>query len=100
MKEEGFKFDVAYTSVLKRAIKTLNNALETMGDLWVPTHKSWRLNEKSYGIYKGLIRLKRLQNTVKTKYFCGGRSYDVQPPLLEKSDERQFFTRPPLQQLN
>jgi len=54
MKEEGFKFDVAYTSVLKRAIKTLNNALEAMGDLWVPTHKSWRLNEKSYGALQGL----------------------------------------------
>ena len=56
MKEEGFKFDVAYTSVLKRAIKTLNNALETMGDLWVPTHKSWRLNEKSYQNFEQCFR--------------------------------------------
>jgi len=54
LKEEGFRFDVAYTSVLKRAIKTLNNALEVMGELWVPTYKSWRLNEKSYGALQGL----------------------------------------------
>ena len=56
LKEEGFRFDVAYTSVLKRAIKTLNNALEVMGELWVPTYKSWRPNEKNYGALQGQLR--------------------------------------------
>lgn len=88
MKEEGFKFDVAYTSVLKRAIKTLNNALETMGDLWVPTHKSWRLNEKSYGALQGLNKAETAAKYGEDQVLLWRRSYDVRPPFIEETDER------------
>ena len=88
LKEEGFRFDVAYTSVLKRAIKTLNNALEVMGELWVPTYKSWRLNEKSYGALQGLNKAETAAKYGEDQVLLWRRSYDVQPPLLEKSDER------------
>ena len=88
MKEEGFKFDVAYTSVLKRAIKTLNNALETMGDLWVPTHKSWRLNEISYGALQGLNKAETAAKYGDEQVLLWRRSYDVRPPLIEATDER------------
>ena len=88
MKEEGFKFDVAYTSVLKRAIKTLNNALEGMGDLWVPTYKSWRLNEKSYGALQGLNKAETAAKYGEDQVLLWRRSYDVRPPFIEESDER------------
>ncbi|ERI63807.1 2,3-bisphosphoglycerate-dependent phosphoglycerate mutase [Capnocytophaga sp. oral taxon 863 str. F0517] len=88
LKEEGFRFDVAYTSVLKRAIKTLNNALEVMGELWVPTYKSWRLNEKSYGALQGLNKAETAAKYGEDQVLLWRRSYDVQPPLLEESDER------------
>ena len=88
MKEEGFKFDVAYTSVLKRAIKTLNNALEAMGDLWVPTYKSWRLNEKSYGALQGLNKAETAAKYGEDQVLLWRRSYDVRPPFIEESDER------------
>ena len=86
MKEEGFKFDVAYTSVLKRAIKTLNNALETMGDLWVPTHKSWRLNEKSYGALQGLNKAETAAKFLFTDNFSEIEAFvqSYTPPQLRR----------------
>ncbi|ATA76619.1 phosphoglyceromutase 1 [Capnocytophaga canimorsus] len=88
MKEEGFRFDVAYTSVLKRAIKTLNHALEAMGDLWVPTHKNWRLNEKSYGALQGMNKAETAEKYGEDQVLLWRRSYDVRPPLIEETDER------------
>lgn len=88
MKEEGFKFDVAYTSMLTRAIKTLNHALEAMGDLWVPTYKSWRLNEKSYGALQGMNKAETAEKYGEDQVLLWRRSYDVRPPLIEESDER------------
>ena len=74
--------------MLKRAIKTLNFALETMGDLWLPTHKSWRLNEKSYGALQGLNKSETAEKYGEDQVLLWRRSYDVRPPLIEESDER------------
>jgi 2,3-bisphosphoglycerate-dependent phosphoglycerate mutase len=60
LKENGFNFDIAYTSYLKRAIRTLNFILEEMDQMWIPVRKSWRLNEKHYGNLQDLTRLKQL----------------------------------------
>ncbi|EKZ4410728.1 2,3-diphosphoglycerate-dependent phosphoglycerate mutase [Listeria monocytogenes] len=89
IKEAGLEFDVAFTSVLTRAIKTLNYVLEESDQMWVPVHKSWRLNERHYGALQGLNK----QETAE-KYGAGQvqkwrRSYDTLPPLLEENDERQ-----------
>lgn len=86
--KEGFNFDVAYTSVLKRAIKTLNYALEEMGALWVPTYKNWRLNEKSYGALQGLNKAETAEKYGEDQVLLWRRSYDVQPPLIEENDSR------------
>ncbi|MDO4229287.1 MAG: 2,3-diphosphoglycerate-dependent phosphoglycerate mutase [Capnocytophaga sp.] len=88
MKSEGFKFDLAFTSVLKRAIKTLNYALDEMGDLWVPTTKSWRLNEKSYGALQGLNKAETAEKYGEDQVLLWRRSYDVKPPLIEVTDKR------------
>ena len=61
MKENGFEFDLAHTSVLKRAIKTYNTVAEEMGCLWIPHHKSWRLNERHYGALQGLNKAETAQ---------------------------------------
>lgn len=88
LKQEGFKFDIAFTSVLKRAIKTLNFALEEMGDIWVPTVKSWRLNEKSYGALQGLNKAETAEKYGEDQVLLWRRSYDVKPPIIEETDER------------
>jgi 2,3-bisphosphoglycerate-dependent phosphoglycerate mutase len=88
LKKEGFKFDIAFTSVLKRAIKTLNFALEEMGDLWLPIYKNWRLNEKSYGALQGLNKAETAEKYGEDQVLLWRRSYDVKPPLIEETDER------------
>ncbi len=83
LKAKGFAFDVAYTSLQQRAIKTLDIALEHMGDLWVPVIKDWRLNERHYG---GLTGLDKAQTTAKhgeAQVFVWRRSFDVPPPPME-----------------
>ena len=71
IKEAGIEFDQAYTSVLKRAIKTTNLALEASDQLWVPVEKSWRLNERHYGGLTGKTKLKLLNNLVMSKFTSG-----------------------------
>lgn len=88
LKEEGFIFDVAYTSVLKRAIKTLNNVLEEMDLLWIPVYKSWRLNERHYGALQGLNKAETAKKHGEEQVKIWRRSYDVRPPVLELDDER------------
>ena len=88
MKKEGFTFDLAFTSVLKRAIKTLWLALEEMDEMWVPTTKSWRLNERHYGALQGLNKAETAQKYGDEQVKIWRRSYDVRPPLLEQTDER------------
>ncbi len=88
MKEEGYHFDVAYVSVLKRALKTLWLALEEMDQLWIPWIKTWRLNERHYGALQGLNKAETAALHGEEKVKIWRRSYDVPPPALEKTDPR------------
>jgi len=88
MKEEGFDFDIAYTSVLKRALRTLWLALDEMDRLWIPVEKSWRLNERHYGALQGLNKAETAEKHGEEQVLVWRRSYDIPPPDLEKSDER------------
>lgn len=87
IKEAGIEFDVAYTSVLKRAIKTTNLALEASDQLWVPVEKSWRLNERHYGGLTGQNKAEAAAKWGDEQVHIWRRSYDVLPPLLKATDE-------------
>lgn len=88
MKDAGFEFDLAYTSVLKRAIRTLNLALEQMDLLWIPVFKTWRLNERHYGALQGLNKAETAKKYGDDQVLIWRRSYDIQPPALTADDER------------
>jgi 2,3-bisphosphoglycerate-dependent phosphoglycerate mutase len=88
LKESGFAFDVAYTSVLKRAIRTLWIALDEMNLMWIPVHNSWRLNERHYGALQGLNKAEMATRFGDEQILIWRRSYDVPPPALEPGDER------------
>jgi 2,3-bisphosphoglycerate-dependent phosphoglycerate mutase len=88
LQKEGFRFDVAYTSVLKRAIRTLWIALDEMDQLWIPMHKSWRLNERHYGALQGLNKAETAAKYGDEQVHIWRRSYDVLPPLLDVKDPR------------
>jgi 2,3-bisphosphoglycerate-dependent phosphoglycerate mutase len=88
LKAEGFDFDVAYTSVLKRAIRTLWLVQDEMDLLWLPVHKSWRLNERHYGALQGLNKSETAAKYGDEQVLIWRRSYDTPPPALEKTDER------------
>jgi len=86
--ERGYTFDVAYTSVLKRAIQTLWIILENMDLMWIPVYRSWRLNERHYGALQGLNKAETARIHGKDQVHVWRRSYDVRPPLLDEEDER------------
>ena len=86
--KEKFNFDVAYTSVLKRAIKTLWLALEEMDLTWIPVHRSWRLNERHYGALQGLNKAETAAKHGMEQTMLWRRSYDVRPPSLTPDDAR------------
>jgi 2,3-bisphosphoglycerate-dependent phosphoglycerate mutase len=88
LKREGWDFDVCFTSVLTRAIRTLNIALEEMGRLWLPVTKHWRLNERHYGALQGLNKGEMAQKYGEAQVHTWRRSYSVRPPALERTDER------------
>jgi 2,3-bisphosphoglycerate-dependent phosphoglycerate mutase len=88
LKEGGFTFDIAYTSVLKRAIRTLWLTLEGMDLMWIPVVRSWRLNERHYGALQGLNKAETAAKYGDEQVLIWRRSYDTQPPALEKDDER------------
>jgi 2,3-bisphosphoglycerate-dependent phosphoglycerate mutase len=88
LKKEGYVFDIAYTSVLKRAIRTLDIVLDEMDLMWIPVAKSWRLNERHYGALQGLNKSETAAKFGEEQVKIWRRSYDIQPPALEKSDER------------
>src|SRR5215216_4333332 len=88
LEAEGFDFDFTFTSVLKRAIRTLNFALEEMDRLWLPVEKDWRLNERHYGALQGLNKSEMAQKFGEEQVLRWRRSYDVPPPALEAGDER------------
>lgn len=88
LKEQGFTFDIAFTSVLKRAIRTLWIVLDEMDLMWIPVEKSWRLNERHYGALQGLNKAETAAKFGEEQVKIWRRSYDIQPPALEKSDPR------------
>jgi 2,3-bisphosphoglycerate-dependent phosphoglycerate mutase len=88
LKKEGYTFDQSFTSVLKRAIRTLNLALDEMGLLWIPVQRSWRLNERHYGALQGLNKAETAAKFGDEQVKVWRRSYDIPPPPLEKTDER------------
>jgi len=88
LKEEGFSFDLAYTSYLKRATKTLNIILDIMDLHWIPVIKSWKLNERHYGALQGLNKAETAEKEGAEQVHIWRRSFDTAPPALEKSDER------------
>ena len=88
LKREGYVFDVAYTSVLKRAIKTLWIALEEMDLMWIPVYNSWRLNERHYGGLQGLNKAETAEKHGMEQVKLWRRSYDVPPPALSTDDPR------------
>lgn len=88
LKKEGFSFDKAYTSYLKRAIKTLNIILDIMDLDWIPVEKTWRLNEKHYGTLQGLNKTETAEKYGEEQVLIWRRSYDVPPAALEEDDKR------------
>jgi 2,3-bisphosphoglycerate-dependent phosphoglycerate mutase len=86
--KEGFDFDICFTSVLKRAIRTLTLALDQMDRLWLPVEKSWRLNERHYGALQGLNKAETAAKFGEDQVKVWRRSYDIPPPPLEPSDPR------------
>jgi len=86
MKEEGLQFDVAHTSVLKRAIHTLQGALAELGQDWLPVNKSWRLNERHYGGLQGLDKAETAAKHGEEQVKVWRRSYDIPPPPMELAD--------------
>jgi 2,3-bisphosphoglycerate-dependent phosphoglycerate mutase len=87
MKRHGFDFDICFTSVLTRAIKTLNLALEPMDRLWLPVRKHWRLNERHYGGLTGLNKQEMRDKVGDEQVKIWRRSFDIQPPPLEADSE-------------
>jgi len=85
--ESGFKFDKAYTSVLKRAIRTLWHSLEQTDQMWIPVQNEWRLNERHYGVLTGLDKQETVDKHGKEQVLIWRRSFDIPPPPLEESSE-------------
>jgi len=88
LKEQGYTFDGAYTSVLKRAIRTLWIALDEMDLMWIPVIRDWRLNERHYGALQGLNKAETAAEYGEQQVKVWRRSYDIPPPTLEESDAR------------
>lgn len=94
LRQSGFTFDVAFTSVLKRAIRTLWNTLDTMDAMWLPVQIDWRLNERHYGALQGLNKAETAERYGQAQVLAWRRSYDIPPPLLTSDDERTSFSDP------
>ncbi|MFN7995476.1 MAG: 2,3-diphosphoglycerate-dependent phosphoglycerate mutase [Bryobacteraceae bacterium] len=88
LKAQGYAFDLAYTSVLKRAIRTLWMTLDELDQMWIPVHRSWRLNERHYGALQGLNKAETAAKFGEGQVKIWRRSYDVPPPALTSDDER------------
>ncbi|MBU1999375.1 MAG: 2,3-diphosphoglycerate-dependent phosphoglycerate mutase [Candidatus Omnitrophota bacterium] len=88
LKKDGYIFDLAYTSVLKRAIRTLWIALDKMNLMWIPVLRSWRLNERHYGALQGLNKAEMAAKYGEEQVLVWRRSYDTRPPALDINDDR------------
>jgi 2,3-bisphosphoglycerate-dependent phosphoglycerate mutase len=94
LKKENYVFDIAFTSVLKRAIRTLWIVLDTMDLMWIPVERSWRLNERHYGALQGLNKAKTAAKYGEDQVLIWRRSYDTPPPPLDKTDPRHPSNNP------
>jgi len=94
LRESGFEFDIAYTSVLKRAIRTLWNTLDTMDLMWIPVKNDWRLNERHYGALQGLNKAETAAQYGEEQVKIWRRSYDTPPLPLNADDPRTSFNDP------
>ena len=94
IQEAGLAFDLAHTSVLRRAIKSLWLALEQLDLMWIPVHHSWRLNERHYGALQGLDKAETARKYGDAQVLAWRRSYDVPPPALAPGDPRSERTDP------
>ncbi|MBI2634355.1 2,3-diphosphoglycerate-dependent phosphoglycerate mutase [Candidatus Peregrinibacteria bacterium] len=99
LKKAGFVFDVVFTSVLKRAVRTMEIVLKEMGHSEIPVHKSWRLNERHYGALQGLNKAETALKYGDGQVHIWRRSYDVRPPALTKDDSRYREGEPPVESL-
>ena len=88
LKAEGYTFDLAHTSVLRRAIRTLWIVLDEMDLMWIPVYRCWRLNERHYGALQGLNKRETAEKFGMEQVHIWRRSYDIPPPLLDETDER------------
>jgi 2,3-bisphosphoglycerate-dependent phosphoglycerate mutase len=88
LREKGFEFDIAYTSVLKRAIRTLWLVMDEMDLMWIPVYRRWRLNERHYGALQGLNKAETAEEYGDDQVLVWRRSYDTPPPPLKADDER------------
>ena len=88
LREAGYEFDLAYTSVLKRAVWTLWHALDEMDRTWLPVHNDWRLNERHYGALQGLNKAETAKKFGDDQVLVWRRSYDTPPPVLDATDPR------------
>lgn len=88
LKEEGYSFDVAYPSVLKRAIRTLWIVLDEMDLMWIPVHRSWQLNERHYGALQGLNKRDTAEKYGREQVQKWRRAYNIRPPALDTTDYR------------
>lgn len=100
LKKEGYTFDLAYTSVLKRGIRTLWIVLDEMDLMWIPVYRSWRLNERHYGALQGLYKSKLAQEMGEEQVLIWRRSYDIPPPPLKTSDPRYPGNDPRYKEIN
>ena len=100
LKQGGFAFDLAFTSMLKRAIRTLWIALDEMDLMWLPVRNSWRLNERHYGALQGLNKAETASRFGEQQVKIWRRSYDVPPPALEASDPRHAGGEPRYRELS
>ena len=100
LREQGYIFDVAFTSVLKRAIRTLWIVLDVMDFMWIPVYRSWRLNERFYGALQGLNKSETAAKYGEEQVLIWRRSYDVRPPSLKKTDEMYPGNDPKYRDLN
>ena len=94
MLSDGYVFDMAFTSVLKRAIRTLWLALDEMDRMWIPIQKTWRLNERHYGGLQGLNKMETVERHGEKQVKIWRRSYDIRPPALSPDDPRSALNDP------
>ncbi len=99
LRKEGFTFDLAFTSYLKRAIRTLWTLLDGLDLMWIPVHSSWRLNERHYGALQGLNKTETAEKHGAEQVHVWRRSYDIPPPALEDGDDRFSLDDPRYQLL-